>query len=109
MYQQLMHITEDQLQFIAEKVNDRLETNWEDIDESKFGIEVIGHGLDANLKFVAHAFVTEVFEPNCSSGIYNEVKYHLPYAELVTYVDGEEVPNDTTCKQLAKYINKYIN
>lgn len=110
MYQQLMHITNEQLQFIVEKVDERLESECKEIDESQFGIEIIGHGLDANLMFTAYPTIIEnVVTTDRGEMRYNDVNYTLNYAQLVTYIDGEEVPNDTTCKQLAKYINKYIN
>ena len=109
MYQQLMHITNEQLQFIVEKVDERLDSECKEIDESQFGIEIIGHGLDANLLFVAYPTITEYYDSNCADKVYQEVEYHLPYAKLVTYIDGEEVPNDTTNLLLAQYINQHIN
>lgn len=49
----MIHITDEQLKLIVDKVNDRLEDQIDDIDESQFGIDIIGNGLDAILKFVA--------------------------------------------------------
>ena len=110
MYQQLMHITDEQLRFIVEKVDDRLEDQMDDIDESQFGIEIIGHGLDANLMFTAYPTIIEnVVTTDRGEMRYNDVNYTLNYAQLVTYIDGEEVPNDTTNLLLAQYINQHIN
>ncbi len=106
----MIHITDEQLKLIVDKVNDRLEDQIDDIDESKFGIEIIGHGLDANLMFTAYPTIIEnVVTTDRGEMRYNDVNYTLNYAQLVTYIDGEEVPNDTTNLLLAQYINKHIN
>lgn len=106
----MIHITDEQLKLIVDKVNDRLEDQIDDIDESQFGIEIIGHGLDANLMFTAYPTIIEnVVTTDRGEMRYNDVNYTLNYAQLVTYIDGEEVPNDTTNLLLAQYINQHIN
>lgn len=106
----IIHITPEQMEFIAGEVNKRLESEYEDIDESDVGIEIIGHGLDANLTFMAYSEIIENVIPTDRGDLkYNDVNYYLPWAELITFVDGDEVPNDTTCHQLATFINARIN
>lgn len=110
MNTQMLHITDEQLQFIVEKVDQRLETQYEEIDESEYGIEIIGHGLDANLMFTAYPTIIEnIATTDRGEMSYNDVNYTLNYAQLVTYIDGDEVPNDTTNLLLARYINQRIN
>lgn len=107
----MIHITDEQLKLIVDKVNDRLEDQIDDIDESQFGIDVIGNGLDAILKFVAYSRVLKKIAENDSGQKtdYNEVIYTLYNAKLETFIDGEEVPNDANGLLLGYYITQHIN
>ncbi len=104
MYQQLMHITEEQLQCIAQKVYETAESAVDCVDRVKFPIEIIdlNRGLDADL-------YCNIYVSNPYPSEDEETEYTVIYAKLVTYIEGEEVPNDTTCKQLAEYLDKYLN
>lgn len=107
---EIIHITPDQMDFIVSEVDKRLESEYEDIDESKYGIEIFGHGLEAFLTFYAYAEVIPNVIPTDRGDLkYNEVNYYLPWAELRTFIDGDEVPNDTNCHDLTEYINDRIN
>lgn len=107
----MIHITDEQLKLIVDKVNDRLEDQIDDIDESQVGIDVIGNGLDAILKFVAYSRVFKKISENDSGQKtdYNEVIYTLYNAKLETFIDGEEVPNDANGLLLGYYITQHIN
>lgn len=107
----MLHITDEQLKLIVEKVNERLEDQIDDIDESQVGIDVIGNGLDAILKFVAYSRVFKKIAENDSGQKtdYNEVIYTLYNAKLETFIDGEEVPNDANGLLLGYYITQHIN
>lgn len=107
----MIHITDEQLKLIVDKVNDRLEDQIDDIDESQFGIDVIGNGLDAILKFVAYSKVLKKIAETDSGQKtdYNEVIYTLYNAKLETFIDGEEVPNDANGLLLGYYITQHIN
>lgn len=104
MDQQILHITEEQLQCIAQKVYETAESAVDCVDRVKFPIEIIdlNRGLDVDLYCTIY-----VSNPYPSED--EETEYTVIYAQLVTYIEGEEVPNDTTCKQLAEYLNKYLN
>lgn len=107
----MIHITDEQLKLIVDKVNDRLEDQIDDIDESQVGIDVIGNGLDAILKFVAYSRVfKKIAETDGGQKTdYNEVIYTLYNAKLETFIDGEEVPNDANGLLLGYYITQHIN
>lgn len=107
----MIHITDEQLKLIVDKVNDRLEDQIDDIDESQVGIDVIGNGLDATLKFKAYSKVFKKIAENDSGQKtdYNEVIYTLYNAKLETFIDGEEVPNDANGLLLGYYITQHIN
>lgn len=104
MDQQILHITEEQLQCIAQKVYETAESAVDCVDRVKFPIEIIdlNRGLDADL-------YCNIYVSNPYPSEDDETEYTVIYAQLVTYIEGEEVPNDTTCKQLAEYLNKYLN
>lgn len=104
MYQQILHITEEQLQCIAQKVYETAESAVDCVDRVKFPIEIIdlNRGLDADL-------YCNIYVSNPYPSEDEETEYTVIYAKLVTYIEGEEVPNDTTCKQLAEYLDKYLN
>ena len=104
MDQQILHITEEQLQCIAQKVYETAESAVECVDRVKFPIEIIdlNRGLDADL-------YCNIYVSNPYPSEDEETEYTVIYAQLVTYIEGEEVPNDTTCKQLAEYLDKYLN
>lgn len=104
MDQQILHITEEQLQCIAQKVYETAESAVDCVDRVKFPIEIIdlNRGLDADL-------YCNIYVSNPYPSEDEETEYTVIYAQLVTYIEGEEVPNDTTCKQLAEYLNKYLN
>ena len=104
MDQPILHITEEQLQCIAQKVYETAESAVDCVDRVKFPIEIIdlNRGLDADL-------YCNIYVSNPYPSEDEETEYTVIYAKLVTYIEGEEVPNDTTCKQLAEYLNKYLN
>ena len=104
MDQHILHITEEQLQCIAQKVYETAESAVDCVDRVKFPIEIIdlNRGLDADL-------YCNIYVSNPYPSEDDETEYTVIYAQLVTYIEGEEVPNDTTCKQLAEYLNKYLN
>lgn len=107
----MLHITDEQLKLIVDKVNDRLEDQMDDIDESQVGIDVIGCGLDAVLKFYAQSkvFVKEARNESGQKTDYNEVIYTIYNAKLETYIDREEIPNDANGLLLGYYITQHIN
>ena len=111
MNNQIIHITDEQLKLIVDKVNDRLEDQMDDIDESQVGIDVIGCGLDAVLKFYAQSkvFVKEARNESGQKTTYNDVVYTLYNAKLETFIDGEEVPNDANGELLAFFLTEMIN
>jgi hypothetical protein len=111
MNNQMIHITDEQLKLIVDKVNDRLEDQIDDVDESQFGIDIIGNGLDATLKFKAYSKVfKKIAETDGGQKTdYNEVIYTLYNAKLETFIDGEEVPNDANGLLLGYYITQHIN
>lgn len=111
MNNQIIHITEEQLKLIADRVSDRLEDQIDDVDESQFGIDIIGNGLDAILKFVAYSKVFKKIAENESGQKtdYNEVIYTIYNAKLETYIDREEIPNDANGLLLGYYITQHIN
>ena len=96
MDQQILHITEEQLQCIAQKVYETAESAVDCVDRVKFPIEIIdlNRGLDADL-------YCNIYVSNPYPSEDEETEY--------TVIEGEEVPNDTTCKQLAEYLDKYLN
>lgn len=104
MDQQILHITEEQLQCIAQKVYETAESAVDCVDRVKFPIEIIdlNRGLDADL-------YCNIYVSNPYPSEDEETEYTVIYAQMVTYIEGEEVQNDTTCKQLAEYLNKYLN
>lgn len=104
MNNQIIHITEEQLQCIAQKVYETAESAVDCVDRVKFPIEIIdlNRGLDADL-------YCNIYVSNPYPSEDEETEYTVIYAKLVTYIEGEEVPNDTTCKQLAEYLDKYLN
>lgn len=104
MDQPILHITEEQLQCIAQKVYETAESAVDCVDRVKFPIEIIdlNRGLDADL-------YCNIYVSNPYPSEDEETEYTVIYAKLVTYIEGEEVPNDTTCKQLAEYLDKYLN
>lgn len=104
MNDQIIHITEEQLQCIAQKVYETAESAVDCVDRVKFPIEIIdlNRGLDADL-------YCNIYVSNPYPSEDEETEYTVIYAKLVTYIEGEEVPNDTTCKQLAEYLDKYLN
>ena len=104
MDQQILHITEEQLQCIAQKVYETAESAVDCVDRVKFPIEIIdlNRGIDVDL-------YCNIYVSNPYPSEDEETEYTVIYAQLVTYIEGEVVPNDTTCKQLAEYLNKYLN
>ena len=104
MDQQILHITEEQLQCIAQKVYETAESAVDCVDRVKFPIEIIdlNRGLDADL-------YCNIYVSNPYPSEDEETEYTVIYANLVTYIEGEEVHNDTTCKHLAEYLDKYLN
>lgn len=108
---QMLHITNEQLKLIVDKVNERLEDQINDVDESQFGIDIIGNGLDAILKFVAYSKVLKKIAENDSGQKtdYNDVIYTIYNAKLETYIDREEIPNDANGLLLGYYITQHIN
>lgn len=105
MNNQIIHITEEQLQCIAQKVYETAESAVDCVDRVKFPIEIDNldnKGIDVDLYCTIY-----VSNPYPSED--EETKYTVIYAKLVTYIEGEEVQNDTTCKQLAEYLDKYLN
>ena len=105
MDQQILHITEEQLQCIAQKVYETAESAVDCVDRVKFPIEIDNldnKGIDVDL-------YCNIYVSNPYPSEDEETEYTVIYAKLVTYIEGEEVPNDTTCKQLAEYLDKYLN
>lgn len=104
MDQQILHITEEQLQCIAQKVYETAESAVDCVDRVKFPIEIIdlNRGLDADL-------YCNIYVSNPYPSEDEETEYTVIYAQLVTYIEGEEVPNDTSGTELAAYITRAIN
>lgn len=105
MDQQILHITEEQLQCIAQKVYETAESAVDCVDRTKFPIEIDNldnKGIDVDL-------YCNIYVSNPYPSEDEETEYTVIYAQLVTYIEGEEVPNDTSGTELAAYITRAIN